>query len=580
MEDDFYRAFLLIQQEWQKRSWQYLFYFTPVGRFLRQNHCNPFDFIQIYLKSSFYLDGWFPKFFALHSGYIIFPQVVEAAKYLKAEHLLIPEYFGAIISHKQPRDVAWGIAYLAKMACLTQDIVNQIALHPCPRDFAWGLSFLNQAGLLTAENQVWLFRFSTTHNLAWAMSYLHQAKILTQENFLILIAAENQFLLSYESLGLVWNVLPPQLLRRHWSQILAEARRPQPRMALAALVTQLLNPNGINAPVFNPRQSTHLRSVHRSVSTAAGRLKQRYGNNLVMEDRIADLQLFMRQFDEAEFKYQVAQRAIARLTHPAYVYIDAQSSVSILELLIYCFLAIQDPEKRVGSFADAKSAFIAALYEIQRGYNLDEAGEDDGLSDRPICASGTFNKLIEKLKGCHPDADFHYVSVELAQMKFPKLVAQYGFNYLMQVSRPKTARECQQVLALIYLLTQEGSIEVIWDSIRLRVEDELWSEFHEAYASDPQHPKFRALIEQGIYCASPNLGYVIAAVQQSKGFEDWCIQQSSQASRLEKKINSLVANSLWEQRVHDQHAFDRRFGLILRPKDHHGSFDRCCPIHP
>ena len=69
--------------------------------------------------------------------------------------------------------------------------------------------------------------------------------------------------------------------------------------------------------------------------------------------------------------------------------------MNTLELLALSWLAVNDNGVRTGSFDDAKNQFIEGLYEIQRGYNLSEAGVDLHGSDVFICSGGTFNKVSD-----------------------------------------------------------------------------------------------------------------------------------------------------------------------------------------
>ena len=85
-------------------------------------------------------------------------------------------------------------------------------------------------------------------------------------------------------------------------------------------------------------------------------------------------------------------------------------------------MAIHDDEKRIGSVEYAKTQFVEGLCEIQRGYNLSEAGVYQGGEDQFICSMGTFNKLIEKLVSIHPDCQIRFITRETASLKLPIVV--------------------------------------------------------------------------------------------------------------------------------------------------------------
>ncbi len=129
---------------------------------------------------------------------------------------------------------------------------------------------------------------------------------------------------------------------------------------------------------------------------------------------------------------------------PNYVYTDPTSGVNTRELLALSWLAVNDDGVRTGSFDDAKNQFIEGLYEIQRGYNLSEAGVDLHGSDVFICSGGTFNKLLEKLSGVHPDVTIEFITPELAALKLPIIVKEEVVSYLAAKANPSTASELTQ----------------------------------------------------------------------------------------------------------------------------------------
>ena len=68
---------------------------------------------------------------------------------------------------------------------------------------------------------------------------------------------------------------------------------------------------------------------------------------------------------------------------------------------------------------------MEGLYEIQRGYNFDKQGrEKEGGTDEDkfICAAGTFNKIIEKLDGLHPDVKVLVITWNGLNAKLPKVI--------------------------------------------------------------------------------------------------------------------------------------------------------------
>ena len=71
---------------------------------------------------------------------------------------------------------------------------------------------------------------------------------------------------------------------------------------------------------------------------------------------------------------------------------------------------------------DAQEGLLDALYENQRGYNLNAQGTDNNQADAVVCTGGQFNKFIEKLVGRHPDAEMVYITKAVATNKLPHVV--------------------------------------------------------------------------------------------------------------------------------------------------------------
>ena len=106
-----------------------------------------------------------------------------------------------------------------------------------------------------------------------------------------------------------------------------------------------------------------------------------------------------------DFKNQAAQEWMQNPEHLDYK--DPDSDITVKEFLALAWTAIQDEKTdKVQaqrepdiSLEEAKTVLRDALYEIGRGYNLNEdhKPKDNGGSASNICRSGTFNKIAEKL---------------------------------------------------------------------------------------------------------------------------------------------------------------------------------------
>ncbi len=251
-------------------------------------------------------------------------------------------------------------------------------------------------------------------------------------------------------------------------------------------------------PVINNSQSTHKASVHKSVSESATRLWGRYGSKITgdgLHDTIRRIQIYVESLPATSNINTAAKRCIARITSPFYTFTDPGSGISLKQLLALAFLAINDEAQRTGTLDDARELFVRALYEIQRGGNFSEEGEDIGGADSAICTGGSFNKVVEKLKGVHPDCDILYISKETAALKLPIVVREEALKHLATLSAADTLQGQSEFAGLVGRVKKEG-VEVIWDQIQNHVTDRMFDEFGSLY-SGKSAPTFAGFIEAG-----------------------------------------------------------------------------------
>lgn len=188
------------------------------------------------------------------------------------------------------------------------------------------------------------------------------------------------------------------------------------------------------APAFNTRQSTHTASVHASVSDSAIRLRTSYGMHIASQRDFSAVIAQMGQWlasiaRPSEKEAAAAARCFGGITAGDCFFTDPTSGVPTRQLLAFVWCAVHDNIKRTGSLEDAQALLIDGLYEIQRGDNLSEEGVDDGRDDYPICPSGTFNKLMEKLNGIHSDVAVYYITIQGAALKLPRVVKEQALAY-------------------------------------------------------------------------------------------------------------------------------------------------------
>ena len=372
---------------------------------------------------------------------------------LQESGMLNTDNLDFLIKHANPLELASALVSLKGARLLTLENQNVVVKHPNPRDLASALTRLDSlAGILNQDSFTIVANQDHPINIAGVLIYLHRAGILNQENQDALIHPNHVQLLGNEALQRVWGQIPSHLLTQaNFQQLLVASRAENPLQELERVTTQIIGVVDVEArpaQVFNDGQSTHRESVHRSVSTSARKLMDNYGRGTNLEAKIKEIKAFVQGLDGSP-KHQAAKRCITRITARDYFFTDT-SGVSTRQLLALAFRAIHDETKRNGSLEDAKALFIQALYEIQRGYNINEQGFDDGQPDRSICLHGTFNKIMEKLNGIHTDVEIYYITPQGANFKFPKLAEVHALQYLRSIAFPNTPKDFQQSKAIIY----------------------------------------------------------------------------------------------------------------------------------
>ena len=275
------------------------------------------------------------------------------------------------------------------------------------------------------------------------------------------------------------------------------------------------------------------------------------------------VQSFVYRLSNDSEKNKVAKDCILRIADPVNTFTDAGSDISLRELLALTFSAIQDDEKRISSVEDAGTQFVEGLYEIQRGYNLSEAGEDQGGEDQFICSTGTLNKPIEKLVSIHPDCEIRFITRETASLKLPIVVREEAMRYMKSLASPNTEKDLQTFTHLISQVKEDG-VEVVWDQIKGKVADRLFDEFGSLYRDREDH-SFTGLIEAGQYTELPDLSIFQEQVQSSKGYHQFYSQMLRQSGLFSSPKKSADFLSMRRHdSPEDQKKYDQQFGLVLR----------------
>ncbi len=441
--------------------------------------------------------------------------------------ILTEENFTAIATHASPYSVANALSSLNKAGLLTLENRAIIIAHANPNRLDRALSSLHQVGILTPENRTIIAVHANPAGLASALSSLHDAGILTQGNFNALTLAAHAGLLIMDNHGqsVLSRIPPHQLTQANYDRLVRASTQANPEHALQRTVNDIIHHNpAINDPndEINSRQSTHTASVHQSVSASAAKLIQQYRDKLQLDFTIITLKDYILSLDDSP-KHSAAKDCIHNLTEGSYSFFkDQASNVSTKELLGLFWLAIHDENKRTGSLDDGKVLLIDALYEIQRGYNLDEQGRDNGERAIPICTSGAFNKLMEKLTGVHLDVSVLFITKKLASLKLP-VVVKYNLNIYLKTQSKEYVEALQNNLEISNELWA-----AIKDSIKMAMTD------HRAAFTTEQ--EFDQFIDAGQYITiEPN---DVQLTSQADLLTNKGIFHSSSSSSSSSLINS------------------------------------------
>lgn len=276
---------------------------------------------------------------------------------------------------------------------------------------------------------------------------------------------------------------------------------------------------------LNSAQSTHTASVHRSVSESAKRLKSNYsqivdlkGQDLIIEEIKAYIAKLPGEKFELTNKNSAAKRAMDSLVKIFWQFQDPSSQLSNLEILILVWEALHDENRRDKncSLEQAKIYFINGLYELIRGYNLDELANDDGKEDKVICCPGGFNKIVECLYTIHPDVTIEHITRELAGIKLKTSATNCIINSF-KLSELST----DDLKDLKSELENPDSqlIEKNYESVKSEIHDSLL-EFKTLFKTDDEYNGF---IDAGVW-----------------GIDQQKIDQAIEVKLIREKINTAI----------------------------------------
>lgn len=137
--------------------------------------------------------------------------------------------------------------------------------------------------------------------------------------------------------------------------------------------------------------------------------------------------------------------------------------------------------------------------------NFDNPREiDDGQQDKFVCLPGTFNKIIEALCGVHPDAQQHYITMQLAAAKLPIIVKEEVQSFLNTMTlqlgnpsvdlsdiypqiRPKIEQRVRDEFMILFI-NQPQELQIFIDNGKDTDIEDIITTFHNERPNNAQHP--------------------------------------------------------------------------------------------
>ena len=446
-----------------------------------------------------------------------------------------------LVNQRDPSLIRQEFNWLSSDTNVPQVFYDEIAGHPNPRSLGLGFKMLWMNRIADARNRHQILQFEDPINVCNMLHILSLVNMLTQAHFDEVLDPRHQALL----ISPILLDLNASQIKGHWGAILEASKAAHPETALLALRDQILIPRQAHPPIqrpvaLNDRQSTHTASVNRSVSASASRLFARYGDQL--EGKQLD-KIIVKIIQWAGTQDNIiVQRCILRVAQPAYTHMDERSGVSTKQLLALSWLAMHDEGLRQGDLPDALGQFAEGLYECQRGYNLSDQGLDTGGPDDPICVSGTFNKIVEKLQGIHPDVTVDFISMKTACLKFPKIVEEAARRYLANLTKPSTAAGFLYITARLQAIEKDGDVSMIWEQIKPEVATRFFEEFGYLFKGE-NDPQLLELIETGVFVPL-SLPSFQKQLSESEGYREHCSEVTPTSARFFSKMARTESGSV------------------------------------
>ena len=409
---------------------------------------------------------------------------------LKNLSIIAPTMYrrGVLRSHQNLADLSLNLSVAHDLGLLTHDAnFDALSAHEDPR----GL-FIIMSGvfrLYMRDSNAELFREDNLQN-----TFNEIMSVISRQNVIIALQRIGHQMFSAELCSEILGIVARERANPEGAreQIIARLNLIQPAPLPHPRQLQVSRAHPL-PPQFQqtrhrqaPRQplvidaDAHTASVDASASESAGKLKLHYGRALNLERAFDEMRLWLdssKPSDGDLTPHYIVKQCFERLRSDGLVasYQDPRSKVKVKELLALVWTAFKNVDNRlVGSQDDAKKQLLEGLYEIETG--------QAGLN---LCPEGTFNKLIEKGCGLHPDMVIIYQDKSLATMKFPVIVREAAIRFL---TSGISNHECLMHLQAIRAPANADSVEPIWPYIVNDVNRAMTEEF----------PTFADLISTGI----------------------------------------------------------------------------------
>jgi hypothetical protein len=434
------------------------------------------------------------------------PQAVsEAFNMLSLRNILSDDNRAVLLRHIDPKQLAAAMSKLHQNGLLTDNTRRDITEVSSPLTYAKIIIVLKKADILNPENLQSINAHGLNDFFVEILYHLNNATILTQANFTRLLSIPRTTTGVDYYIDNLFKDMPAHELRNNFTRImdylLTGAAQQFPRRLL-----QLRNeyrrlrqrPGGLNG-----EQSTHTASVHattdltawlistenhskrsahptsfapikdalQALAPTATMTADKIRTALTCLDRLdrspvtIRLNSAQKQRSLAFIKSElVGDPRIAALIPALEQDQHRETELTLLEFIMWIYQDMSTHPR-----GDYMEALVETLFEIQRGYNANDSGQDDGNArDLSICFGGTANKCCERLKGLSPLIQFIFTNEESISFKITPLLLSALLRHvetLYSAAQTRDRQAQERFCALINDLKNPDKVSDIYESL-------------------------------------------------------------------------------------------------------------------